>query len=691
MRLANLLSIMYLLISFVLLMGCKPPKSKTTSPIPVTNHENLKIIAASYSSTLNLNEGSSDLEIKNIIEWPVADSSDFRTDLDLKTIHSNLIKSASTYGVILARYNNKGNFVDIATQKELSSCYHIAKDDENDVYLLDQDFPISVFLPFSKVKNTIAFEGVLCLKNGTPGLFLSENESQIEFFSQDYLNYFTNDMQLNLAVHTVKVDVSSTPTKPRVDTGTPFMPHLSRQLSPGGGGPASPISASKVAMNSPTQVRTAPFIPVEYGGPAFRATSLVGDVSTNLPKNILNATALQGDFRHTHTLNVNDELVGKQNEFMALIQGELNKITPPINLKINNINDALVGLRKFEDSKKSLEQEYLPPTPANAKNRGGDVIKMNVEQNVIPKKSIIEKITNSEFFIGKEDVLVQDFLQAYAGSGSKVRSYVTQAIDDLYHRASDSVKVKIKEIMSNNLSHPNIKTRYFALEKLKEYDLDLVPSPGSLSKTMNVYDVKEISDWEDSFTKPELFQDNQDFMFMIHGVVNTPVRPKGEEFGLFKGKNAFEAPQVFLGRGRIATTIIGRQSGKEEFRTFAPTGFILSAPRQNITHASPQNFASTGKYVSRKSSLLSPKEILSTTEGKYNEILIEGKNRVSGAQSTIAGIYIKQDTPEAWAKEARDFAKSNSLPIVIIPGSWTYHFKEKPVDWDAEFDVHINP
>ncbi len=622
-----------------------------------------------------------------------------------------LKEAAANYGVILARFDAQGVLTDVDEKVKLNACYHIAKDSLNQVFMLDPDYSLKTFISFTKVKQKISFQGVLCISQGKPAIFIGEERSQGEqnhgsIFITDYLSLAKLSLVGKIRPEFSSREIKVAPTKishalfefdrnlqeqslkntvsdSSLDRSSDTTQEVS--LSPEN-------SSSDGLMESPSPIVVTSYSPDEplLDLNTRRLSADVQAVEQSITRDILDRTSCFGpcaileqqDFKDPKSL-----LFVRQKDLISTAQNAIDKIIPPLSLKLATLDDVVSALRRFPEQKLNLEQKYLPPTAANAIDRGGNSIKEVVEANAGPKNTLIDLLVESPDFHGREDQVIRELMLAHVGSGSKVREKIETAIDFLYERSSQKTKDLIIAEFKKNLTNPQIKTRYYSAHLLKKYKLEEAPQPEELDKLLNHFDAQETKDWETSFSDPANFS-HDDFMFMIHGVINDPVRPRGELFGLFKGKNAFQDPEVFLERGRVATSIIGSRTGTDgtftsETRTFAPTGFVLETPRTNITHASEHNFASTGKYVSRKAKLKSPFEILSTTSGKYNEILVEGTNRVSKRKTTIVGVFIKEGTPEVWAKEARDFAKARGLPIAIIPGKWDYHFKIPPESWDS--------
>ncbi len=293
-------------------------------------------------------------------------------------------------------------------------------------------------------------------------------------------------------------------------------------------------------------------------------------------------------------------------------------------------------------------------------------IKMAMEQNIEPKKQIIHLILSSPIFFGSELSIMKGVMTAFPNSGSHIGNAVRDAIDYIYGRADEERKQKIILHWESQLDNKNLKIRNLAKELLDRYRPKEV-------REMHPYSHQEIQTW--TLSNPKLYNPNN-FKFLIHGVLTTELRPDDSTLGTFLGKNVYQDRDAFLQRKRICTSLIGIDSEKKisEVRTFAPTGVILSVPRENITHASNKNFASNGKFVSRKNELLTPEEILKNVSGKYTEIVIEGTNRVSQTKTDIIGIFIKEGTTENLCAEAKKFASDNNLPIIMIPGKWTNTF-----------------
>jgi hypothetical protein len=267
---------------------------------------------------------------------------------------------------------------------------------------------------------------------------------------------------------------------------------------------------------------------------------------------------------------------------------------------------------------------------------------------------------------------------ALPGSGREVSQEVWSTLKNLINGATTNEKREIGEQIHGTLNHRNIKVRYLALGLLKEHFPEMLPSEDVLADAMNPFTDKETKDW--ILTETKQFNPEK-FIFLIHGV--TPDSLEEVKYGKKDKKDesddgyrtAFQDPDKFLSYTKIATSLIGidKNKGISDSRTFSPVGVILNVPRENIRYASKKSYASDGRYIPRiYQDLPNPIEVLTSpdSQGKYNEITIEGTNTVSKRKSEIAGVYIKEGTPKKHRVEAEKFAKAHSIPIIEIPGKW---------------------
>ena len=353
------------------------------------------------------------------------------------------------------------------------------------------------------------------------------------------------------------------------------------------------------------------------------------------------------------------------------VKDNLEKFRPKVAYDERRLDDPNYVFSLFPVQKSELESLFLSPAYREDRSTSAQ-LKKALTDNVNPKANIIHAFLNSKVFFGHEADLIPGLMTAVSGSGNAVKLKVIEAVDEIYGRSENPQRNLIIALLSDRLSSENPKVSHEALNLLTKYKVK-VPPPEVLQKLMTPYTSPEIDAW--NLSEPKGY-DSKQFKFLIHGVLTDASRPAGSNLGKFFSKSAFEDPKGFMERKRICATLIGidEEAAIHEVRTFAPTGFILRVPRANITHASPENFASNGRYVSRKTRLMSPQEILQKTSGKYNEILVEGTNRLSGEKSEIIGVFIKEDTPDSHKKEAVDFARVHKLPIVFLPGRWSNNF-----------------
>ncbi|MFZ9595116.1 MAG: hypothetical protein ACO3A2_03470 [Bdellovibrionia bacterium] len=377
-------------------------------------------------------------------------------------------------------------------------------------------------------------------------------------------------------------------------------------------------------------------------------------------------------------------------QFRDAILARFKEIHPPIEIspefkdELEKNPEKILGL--FPEQKLRLERFYLQEEQRQNRKTGEELKKL-LKDSVQAKKAILELLGQSPLLFGRERELIEQLVLAFPGSSREFSGKnqehrinfddadgtinVLSSIEQVFRRSSADLKKIIIEDLQKKLSHSNIKVRDLALQLLKRYAGMPEPSVQERLQLMNPYSPAELQAW--TFTDPKSYQKGEDFTFLIHGVFPDQYRPNDSTLGAFFPENVFKNPKAFIGRKRICTSLLTKQTNEklEVVQTFAPTGVILKVPRENITYASHTNFASNGRYVSRRAELMEPKEVLkNTASDKYNEIIVEGTNRVTGTKSEIAGVFIKEGVKDDLAKEAIEFAKREGLPVITIPGGW---------------------
>jgi hypothetical protein len=398
-------------------------------------------------------------------------------------------------------------------------------------------------------------------------------------------------------------------------------------------------------------------------------------------------------------LNPEINKIGTEIKLVELID-DVRNFYPPLTLtrkeRLSMQSSPERILRFFPKQKLEMEETFMKPEHRSDRSTLTRV-KEAALINSDTKVKIIQTLMDPMVSQGREQSTIQELMQAIPGSGRAVAEEVLTSIDFLYKQAKNKRAIlkdieieqrnsneKIRTLATALLNHfgqtPGVPDPFTNEERQQWTFTD----PESLRKDENLVDPGILIDPKNPIDPKDLkvYQlGDKNFTFLIHGVLPNSLRPNGSSFGCFFGETPFQNPSQFLGRKRICTSLIGKEEvitheKKEDTQivnTFSPIGFILNVPRDNVIHASASNFASNGRYVSKKRNLPDPKsEILVKTPQPdgYNEILVEGTNRLSGKKSEIAGVFVKEGTKPEYAQEAIEFAASRGLPIMIIPGKW---------------------
>ncbi|MEK7137775.1 MAG: hypothetical protein AAB853_05850, partial [Patescibacteria group bacterium] len=191
--------------------------------------------------------------------------------------------------------------------------------------------------------------------------------------------------------------------------------------------------------------------------------------------------------------------------------------------------------------------------------------------------------------------------------------------------------------------------------------------------------------WAEGFSNPEEHKDDQ-FRYLIHGVMNPAIRAtqnvgflqiarseieRGNDVHL-KIIDLLQQPQRIADKPIISSSLIDQ----EHRETWAPVGFILKAPPQNIIDASPEdmgtNFVNPASVRERARHAVRTKVddlLMQTSPYQYNEVVVEGKTEAGKVE--IVGVYEKvfedgEPVDEAMSKEIRRVARQHGYPVTQI-------------------------
>jgi len=279
-------------------------------------------------------------------------------------------------------------------------------------------------------------------------------------------------------------------------------------------------------------------------------------------------------------------------------------------------------------------------------------VKEAMKETTKPKLELLASLEG--LYKGNESKSIPALLQMSVGNGGEVRGEIVKMINRLFHQSPQSEKQLIAEQLKRALTDPTQKTKYLALDLLK--NLSPHDIPANVDKLMDIYDAGLKESWKS--TDPNKHSSKQ-FQYFVHGF--DPLRNGG-----FYPEDAFKNPEKFVERKYICTSVIDQ----DHLGSFRPTGVILETPTlENIVGAYGSDAGSNGQYL-EKSLQKTGKELLDETKcyyGRpYNEVILYGTHPYSKQKTKIVGVFIFEDASDRAIEAATEFANQQSLPIVRL-------------------------
>jgi hypothetical protein len=288
-----------------------------------------------------------------------------------------------------------------------------------------------------------------------------------------------------------------------------------------------------------------------------------------------------------------------------------------------------------------------------------EAVKRTTNENTTIKTKIIDLLNQDS--AADEKGLFRNLLLARPDSGGVVRQKIEMKLSSLFAGSQD--KPALLSILKEGLKNRDLKTRYFALDLLKQLSPESVPPVHELEKMMDVYSAQERAGWKLS---DPAHHNPKEYMYLVHGITYAN---EGHWVGRFLGNNAFEDPKAFVERELICTSLVTN----EKNTTFRPTGVILGegtdqkkgALIENIVVANGRDLSSNWRFFPRSEAVPSAKEIVNNTPlCDYNEIIINGTNRTSKKQIQIKGVFINREATPGEIREAYGVAEKLGVPVV---------------------------